>query len=106
MHAAQWRPRYRPATSRLMPVLAAPAIDAADDRLAARNALVLAVAQAMAGGNATVITATTGIIGSMLAPGPAPMTGPISTMVLGMWLRTPPGGMPAQAVGPPLVLAV
>ena len=82
-----------------MTVLAAPAIEVADDRLAARNALVLAVAQAMAGGNATVITATTGIIGSMLAPDPALVTVPISTMVLGMWIGTLPVGMLAKAFG-------
>ncbi len=33
-------------------------LDITDDRLAARNALVLAVAQALAGGNNTVIVAT------------------------------------------------
>jgi MFS family permease len=82
-----------------MAVLAAPAIDVTDDRLAARNALVLAVAQALAGGNNTVITATTGIVGSMLAPDPALVTVPISTMVLGMWIGTLPVGMLAKAFG-------
>jgi MFS family permease len=82
-----------------MTVLAEPGIDVTDDRLAARNALVLAVAQALAGGNATVITATTGIVGSMLAPDPALATLPISTMVLGMWLGTLPVGMLAKAYG-------
>ena len=82
-----------------MTVLAAPALDAADDRLAARNALVLAAGQALAGGNATVITATTGIIGSILAPDPALVTVPISTMVLGMWIGTLPVGMLAKAFG-------
>jgi predicted MFS family arabinose efflux permease len=82
-----------------MAVLAEPAIDITDDRLAARNALVLAVAQALAGGNNTVITATTGIVGSMLAPDPALMTVPISTMVLGMWIGTLPVGMLAKAFG-------
>jgi predicted MFS family arabinose efflux permease len=82
-----------------MAVLAAPAIDVTDDRLAARNALVLGMAQALAGGNNTVITATTGIIGSMLAPDPALVTVPISTMVLGMWIGTLPVGMLAKAFG-------
>ena len=41
---------------------------AAGDRLAKRNALVLAVGQALAGGNNTVIVATGSILGSMLAP--------------------------------------
>ena len=75
------------------------AFDVTDDRLAARNALVLAVAQALAGGNNTVIVATTAIIGSMLAPDPALATLPISVMVAGMWLGTLPVGMLAKAYG-------
>jgi MFS family permease len=82
-----------------MTAVAETAIDLTDDRLAARNALVLAVAQALAGGNNTVITATTGIIGSMLAPDPALATLPISVMVAGMWLGTLPVGMLAKACG-------
>jgi MFS family permease len=74
-------------------------LDLIDDRLAARNALVLAVAQALAGGNNTVITATTGIIGSMLAPDPALATLPISVMVAGMWMGTLPVGALAKAFG-------
>ena len=40
--------------------------------LARRNALVLAVAQALAGGNNTVIVATAGIVGSVIAPDKSP----------------------------------
>ena len=54
---------------------------AADDRLAKRNAWVLAIAQALAGGNNTVIAATAGIIGSMLAPDKGLATLPVSVMV-------------------------
>jgi MFS family permease len=82
-----------------MTTLAGPSIDITDDRLAAHNALVLAVAQALAGGNNTVITATTGIIGSILAPDPALVTLPISMMVVGMWTATIPVGMLAKAFG-------
>ncbi len=71
-----------------MSALAEPAIELTDDRLAARNAVVLAVVQALAGGNNTVITATTGIVGSVLAPDPALATLPISVMVAGMWIGT------------------
>ena len=39
-----------------------------DDRLAKRNAVVLAVAQALAGGNNAVIVSTGGIVGAVLAP--------------------------------------
>jgi predicted MFS family arabinose efflux permease len=63
-----------------------------DDRLARRNALVLAVAQALAGGNNTVIVATGGIAGAMLAPDKALATVPISIYVLGLWIGTLPVG--------------
>ena len=53
----------------------------ADDRLARRNALVLSIAQALAGGNNTVIAATAGIIGTMLASDPGLATLPVSVMV-------------------------
>jgi hypothetical protein len=71
----------------------------ADDRLAARNALILAAAQALAGGNNTVIVATGGIAGAMLAPNPVLATLPISLMVVGMWIGTLPVGMLAKAFG-------
>ena len=82
-----------------MAVLAEPTTEIVDDRLAKHNALVLAVAQALAGGNNTVIVATTGIIGAMLAPDPGLATLPISTMVFGMWMGTLPVGMLAKAFG-------
>jgi MFS family permease len=82
-----------------MAVAAETALDITDDRLAARNAVVLAVAQALAGGNNTVIVATTGIIGSMLAPDPGLATLPISVMVAGMWMGTIPVGMLSKAYG-------
>jgi MFS family permease len=82
-----------------MATLAERAIEVTDDRLAARNALVLAVAQALAGGNLTVIVATGGIVGSILAPDPLLATLPISVMVVGMWLGTLPVGMLAKAFG-------
>jgi MFS family permease len=82
-----------------MTVVAEPLTEVTDDRLAARNALVLAVAQALAGGNNTVIVATSAIIGSLLAPDPALATLPISVMVAGMWLGTLPVGMLAKAYG-------
>jgi predicted MFS family arabinose efflux permease len=82
-----------------MAVLAEPAIDVADDRLAKRNALVLAAAQALAGGNNAVIVATGGIAGAILAPDPVLATLPISVMVVGMWIGTLPVGMLAKAFG-------
>ena len=89
-----------------MTALADTAIEITDDRLAARNALVLAVAQALAGGNNTVVVATGGIAGSMLAPDPMLATLPISVMVVGMWLGTLPVGMLAKAFGRRFALQV
>ncbi len=70
-----------------------------DDRLAKRNAIVLAVGQALAGGNNTVVVATTGIIGSMLAPDKSLATLPISVMMCGLWFGTLPMGLMARTLG-------
>jgi len=64
----------------------------ADDRLARRNALVLSVAQALAGGNNTVIAATAGILGTMLAADKGLATLPVSMMVIGICFGTLPIG--------------
>ena len=70
-----------------------------DDRLARRNAIVLAVAQALAGGNNTVVLATGGILGSMLAPNRALATLPISIYVVGLWMGSLPFGKLARLFG-------
>jgi MFS family permease len=70
-----------------------------DDILARRNAMVLAVAQALAGGNNTVIVSTASIVGAMLAPDKGLATLPITTMVIGMWLGTLPVGWLARVFG-------
>jgi MFS family permease len=82
------------------------ASEVVDDRLAARNARVLAVAQALAGGNNTVIVATGGIAGVMLAPDPALATLPVSLLAVGIWIGTLPIGMLAKAFGRRLALQV
>jgi MFS family permease len=83
-----------------MSALAEPIMDiAAGDRLARRNALVLAVTQALAGGNNTVLVATAAIVGTMLAPDKGLATLPISIFVLGMWMGTLPMGALARRFG-------
>jgi predicted MFS family arabinose efflux permease len=83
-----------------MSAVAEPVADAlAGDRLARRNALVLAIAQALAGGNNTVLVATAAIVGTMLAPDKGLATLPISVFVLGMWMGTLPMGMLARRLG-------
>src|ERR1051325_6231394 len=70
-----------------------------DDGLARRNAMVLAVAQALAGGNNTVIVSTASIAGAVLAPDKGLATLPITGMVVGMWLGTLPVGILARYFG-------
>ena len=77
----------------------APFDAAAGDRLAKRNALVLATGQALAGANNTVIVATGSILGVMLAPDKSLATLPVSTMVLGIWAGTLPLGFLAKRYG-------
>jgi len=60
--------------------------------VARRNAIVLAVAQALAGGNNTVIVSTASIVGAVLAPDKGLATLPVTAMVFGMWLGTLPLG--------------
>src|SRR5436305_381875 len=69
------------------------------DRLARRNALVLAMGQALAGANNTVIVATGGILGSMMAPDKSLATLPISLMVCGMAAGSLPVGVLARRYG-------
>lgn len=70
-----------------------------DDNLARRNALVLAMAQALAGGNNTVIISTASIVGAVLAPDKGLATLPVTAMVLGMWFGTLPVGALARSFG-------
>src|SRR5450631_1505488 len=70
-----------------------------DDKLARRNAMVLSVAQALAGGNNTVIISTASIVGAVLASDKGLATLPITAMVMGMWLGTLPIGFLVRKFG-------
>ncbi|WP_458094320.1 MFS transporter [Roseomonas sp. WA12] len=63
------------------------------------NILRLAIAQALAGANSTVVYATGAVVGSTLAPSPALATLPISIFVVGMAACTLPAGMIAGRHG-------
>ena len=67
---------------------------------------MLAVAQALAGGNNTVIVSTAGIIGTMLASDPGLATLPVSIMVCGIWFGTLPLGYLARTAGRRFALQV
>jgi MFS family permease len=64
-----------------------------DDQLAKRNALVLAIAQALSGGNNAVIVSTSGIVGVVLAPDRTLATLSATMLVVGVWLGTLPMGL-------------
>ena len=72
---------------------------AAGDRLARRNAMILAVAQALAGGNNVVLITTGAIVGAMLAPDRSLATVPVSIYVVGMWIGALPRGWIARHYG-------
>jgi MFS family permease len=83
-----------------MPAAASAPIDTTDgDRLARRNVLVLATAQALAGATSTIFVATGGIAGAMLAPDKGLATLPLSLMVIGIWIGTLPVGALAKKYG-------
>ncbi|AFQ51144.1 MFS transporter [Burkholderia sp. A9] len=63
------------------------------------SVLRLAIAQALAGANSTVVYATGAIIGNFLAPSPELATLPISAFVVGMAIATLPVGMIARRYG-------
>ncbi len=82
-----------------MSVIAESANHLIDDRLARRNAMVLAVTQALAGGNNTIMLATGAIVGATIAPDKTLATVPITVYVLGLWLGTLPVGALARRYG-------
>lgn len=63
------------------------------------NALRLAIAQALAGGNAAVVYATGAVVGNILAPTGALATLPTSIFVVGMAVCTLPVGVIARHYG-------
>jgi len=71
-----------------------------DDRLAKRNAVLLALAQALGGASASIVIATGPLIGYMMLDADKSLaTLPVSTMVLGTAFGTIPAGMIMRRFG-------
>lgn len=70
-----------------------------DDRKARRNAVILAVAQALYGAVTTAVVVTAGLVGSQLAPDVSLATMPMSMMIVGTALTTFPISMMMRRVG-------
>jgi predicted MFS family arabinose efflux permease len=73
--------------------------DEFDDVRAKRNAIVLAVAQALYASGSVVIAATAGLVGVQLAPSKAWATLPVSTYVIGTMLSTVPAALLMGRIG-------
>jgi MFS family permease len=74
-------------------------LPATQHRSASGNVARLAIGQALAGANSTVVYATGAIVGNMLAPNKALATLPISVFVVGMAACTLPAGAIARRYG-------
>ena len=70
-----------------------------DDRLARRNALLLAVAQALYSSTIIILVATSGLVGLTLAPDRSWATMPMSVFVIGTMVSTVPASMLMQRIG-------
>ena len=71
----------------------------AGDRLAKRNAIVLAIAQALGGANPAIVVSLGGLVGQMLADNKQFATVPVSLSHLGLALGTIPAAMLMKRMG-------
>jgi MFS family permease len=70
-----------------------------DDVKARRNAVILAIAQAIYGAVTTAVVVTAGLVGSQLSPDPAWATMPMSMMIIGTATTTFPISLLMKRVG-------
>jgi predicted MFS family arabinose efflux permease len=70
-----------------------------DDTKARRNAVILAIAQALYGATVTALVVTSGLIGSQLAPDPSWATLPMSMVIVGTALTTFPISLMMKRIG-------
>jgi len=70
-----------------------------DDVAARRNAMILAVAQALYGTAVTILVVTAGLVGAQLASDPSWATLPVSAFVIGTALTTLPLSLLMRHIG-------
>ncbi len=75
------------------------AVTAVDDRRARKNAIILAVAQALYGATFTALVVTAGLVGAQLAPSPSWATLPMSMAIVGTALTTFPISLMMRRTG-------
>lgn len=71
----------------------------AGDKLARRNALILAAGSVFGGANASVVIATGSLVGQAMAPSPVYATVPVTTFVLGTALLAMPASHLMRLIG-------
>ena len=74
-------------------------VHAYDDAKARRNAMVLAVAQALYGAVTTALVVTAGLVGTQLAPSPFWSTMPMTMMIVGSASTTYPSSLLMRRIG-------
>ena len=74
-------------------------VAAYDDSRARRNAVILAVAQALFGAATTMLVVTAGLVGTQLAADPSWATMPMSAMIVGTALTTFPISLMMKRIG-------
>jgi MFS family permease len=72
---------------------------ALDDRQTRRNAISVAVAQALYGAASTILIVTAGLVGAQLSSDPSWATLPVSTFVIGTALTTLPVSLLMRRIG-------
>ncbi|MGA7267641.1 MAG: MFS transporter, partial [Aestuariivirga sp.] len=70
-----------------------------DDHKARRNAVILAIAQALYGATLTALVVTSGLVGTQLAPDPSWATMPMSMTIIGTALTTFPISLMMKRIG-------
>ena len=70
-----------------------------DDKRARRNAVILAIAQALYGAALTAVVVTSGLVGAQLAPSPSWATLPMSMVIVGTALTTFPISLMMRRTG-------
>ncbi|MDQ4060198.1 MAG: MFS transporter [Pseudomonadota bacterium] len=71
----------------------------AGDRLARRNARILAAASALGSANASIVVATGGLVGQAIAPAPALATAPVTAFVSGTAVAAIPAALLMKRFG-------
>ena len=95
----QWRAGPAGARPQAGGIRSVTAAETFDDHKARRNAVILAIAQALYGATLTALVVTSGLVGTQLAPDPSWATMPMSMTIVGTALTTFPISLMMKRIG-------